>query len=148
MEQVHLPLVNQIQINQAGASSFWSMTIHTVENIERALCWRQPFKETAMSSSSFTHKNRHLQHALLISGATAGIAGVLTFMVAGLVALVAGLFMGNPSAMFMPDHHIVPGLLLYGSLDTAAWLTLISAFNSLFIGLIAFVVVYGGVPAD
>jgi hypothetical protein len=100
--------------------------------------------ETTMSHLSLPKNDRRLQHALLMAGANAGIAAIITFMLAGLVLLIAGLPLGSPYALFTPQLHIVPGMMPRGSLDTAVWLTLISAYSSLLIGLISFVLVYIG----
>jgi hypothetical protein len=93
--------------------------------------------------------NRRLQYSLLLSGAVAGIAMVTLYILAGLVVLVAGLPVGNPYAFFMPQWHIVPGMMPRGSLDTAVWLLLLSCFGGLSVGLMAFVTVYfGQAPLD
>jgi hypothetical protein len=99
-----------------------------------------------MSPLSTPKTNLRLQHALLMAGATAGIAAILTFILAGLVLLMAGLPAGNPYALFTPQLHIVPGMMPRGSLDTAVWLMLLASYSSLLVGLISFVLVYLGQP--
>ncbi len=95
--------------------------------------------------NSFSPTMQHrLQYALAISGLVAGIAAVITFIVAGLVLFLAGLPLGHPLVMFMPQFHIVPGMMPRGSLDSGMWLMLIASYSGLLVGATSFVILYLG----
>lgn len=87
---------------------------------------------------------RRLQYALSISGLVAGVAAIVTFILAGLVLFLAGLPVGHPFVMFMPQAHIGPGMMPRGSLDSGMWLMLIASYSGLLVGVTSFVILYLG----
>lgn len=87
---------------------------------------------------------RRLQYALAISGLVAGVAAIITFVLAGVVLFVSGLPAGHPFVMFMPQAHLGPGMMPRGSLDSGMWLMMIASYSGLLVGVTSFVILYLG----